>query len=83
MSERDLSNLRFLMALKNKDMMEWMIAVGKDDVDYAMALLLTAAFDEIDVENEKNDCSEAKSLLAQFMLPKNNVETLPAKNKNL
>jgi hypothetical protein len=52
-------------------------------VDYAMSLLLTAAFDEIDVENEKSDCSEAKSVLAQFMLPKNGVEILPAKNKNL
>jgi hypothetical protein len=83
MNERDLNNLRFLMSLKNEDIMDWMITVGQDDVDYAMTLLLTAALDEIDAQNEKVDCSEAKTLLAQFMLPKKDVGTLPAKNKNL
>lgn len=83
MNERDLNNLRFLMTLKTKDMMQWMNSVGKDDVDYAMALLLTAALDEIDAQHEKIDCSEAKSVLAQFMLPKTSAGSLPANDKKL
>lgn len=78
MDERDRDNLRFLMNLKTENIMQWMLEVGPDDVMYAMALLETAALEELDIETEENELAEANSLLAQFMLPKNNTGSLPA-----
>lgn len=78
MDERDRDNLRFLMNLKTENIMQWMLEVGPDDVMYAMALLETAALEELDIEMEGNEFTEANSLIAQFMLPKNNTGSLPA-----
>lgn len=78
MDERDRDNLRFLMNLKTENIMQWMLEVGPDDVMYAMALLETAALEELDIEMEGNEFTEANSLIARFMLPKNNTGSLPA-----
>jgi len=68
LNERDEQNLRFLMSLKKEDIKEWLASVPPDDVDYAFALLTTAALDEFDKENENLDCSDAKLVLSKYML---------------
>lgn len=79
MNEHDKGNLRFLMSLNKHTMTEWMLSVSKDDLDYAFALLMTAALDESDQEFAEIDCSEAKKLLEKYALPQKSEGSLPHK----
>ena len=79
MNERDVQNLRFLMSLNKHTMTEWMLSVTKDDLDYAFALLMTAALDESEQENAEIDCSEAKSVLQKYTLGQKSDGSLPHK----
>jgi hypothetical protein len=79
MNQRDKDNLRFLMSLKKKTMKDWLASVTKDDLDYAFALLMTAALDESDNETAELDCSEAKKALEKYALPQKSEGSLPHK----
>lgn len=79
MNEHDKANLRFLMSLDKRNMRNWMLTVTKDDLDYAFALLMTAALDEAEQETAEIDCSEAKMLLQKFTLTHKNDGSLPHK----
>lgn len=79
MNDHDKSNLRFLMSLNKHTMTQWMLTVTKDDLDYAFALLMTAALDESEEENAEIDCSEAKKVLEKFALPQKSEGSLPHK----
>lgn len=79
MNPRDEANLRFLMSLNKQTMTEWMLSVSKDDLDYAFALLMTAAIDESEQETAEIDCSEAKNLLQKFTLGQKSDGSLPHK----
>ena len=79
MNEHDKGNLRFLMSLDKRTMKQWMLTVTKDDLDYAFALLMTAALDESEQENAEIDCSEAKSILQKYTLGQKSDGSLPHK----
>jgi hypothetical protein len=79
MNEHDKGNLRFLMSLDKRSMKKWMLTVTKDDLDYAFALLMTAALDESEQENAEIDCSEAKSILQKYTLGQKSEGSLPHK----
>ena len=79
MNSRDEANLRFLMSLDRRMMKQWMLTVSKDDLDYALALLMTAAIDESEQETAEIDCSEAKNLLQKYTLGQKSDGSLPHK----
>lgn len=67
------------MSLNKDTMTQWMLSVSKDDLDYAFALLMTAAIDESEQENAEIDCSEAKKLLQKYTLGQKSDGSLPHK----
>lgn len=79
MNPRDEANLRFLMSLDKHTMTQWMLTVTKDDLDYAFALLMTAALDEAEQETAEIDCSDAKKLLQKYTLGQKSDGSLPHK----
>lgn len=67
------------MSLNKHTMTDWMLSVSKDDLDYAFALLMTAALDESEQENAEIDCTEAQNVLQKFTLKQKSDGSLPHK----
>lgn len=80
MNERDRQNLDFLMSASPDVLRDWYNSVSEDDVNYASELLrlaseeldrkalIAAAHDCLALNDETIDCSEAKAVIAKFML---------------
>lgn len=74
MNPHDKNNLDFLMNVSAKTLSEWADQASDDDILYALELVRQAqaelAAELIEVLDEVEDCTEAKSVLKKFMLNK-------------
>lgn len=74
MNPHDKNNLDFLMNINIDTFNEWANQASDDDIAYALELIKQARaaleVDLVEVLNDVEDCTEAKSVLQKFMLNK-------------
>ncbi len=74
MNSHDKSNLHFLMNINIDSFNEWASQASEDDIAYALELIRQARteleVDLVEMLDEVEDFSEAKSVLQKFMLNK-------------
>ena len=72
MNPHDLNNVRYIMSLNDDQFNEWADSLTDDDLQYAMELLRAARLQnvhqELELMDEVEDLTEAKNVLAKFML---------------
>jgi hypothetical protein len=66
MTERDMENLKFLLAIDAIGLQSWMNQAELDDLLYAEELLHFAILSDVDKMTEKSDLAEAKEYLQKF-----------------
>jgi hypothetical protein len=66
MTERDMENLKFLLAIDAIGLQSWMNQAELDDLLYAEELLHFAILSDVDKMTEKSDLTEAKEYLQKF-----------------
>ena len=74
MNPHDKNNLDFLMNIDINTFSEWAEQASDDDIAYALELVKQARaaleVDLVEVLDNVEDCTEAKSVLQKFMLNK-------------
>ena len=68
MRHRDRKNLKFLLEASSETFDDWYAQASDDDIEYADSLLILAELELIEQQVlSKEDCSDAKKILDQFI----------------
>lgn len=72
MNPHDLKNVHYIMSLNDDQFNKWADTLTDDDLDYAMEILRAARSEnirqELELMDEVESFTEAKSVLAKFSL---------------